>query len=453
MNTEEIIKMAKSKEIHAVFDLNSEKEMLFQSVKKRILDTIDFSGLGFGERVEKVKTNTWRIIEEELIEKYKNIILSPIEKSDIIEKILQVMFGYGVIEPFINDPSITEIMINGTHNIFIEKEGELITMMDSKGVAINYRSEMEIMHVIDKIVAPINRKVDQSNPIVDARLPNGSRVNIVIPPASLDGPVVTIRKFPENPFSMEDLVSFKALSEEVASFLNVLVKARYNIVVAGGTGSGKTTFLNALSGYIQDTQRIITVEDSAELKISQIKNLIRMETRPPNIEGKGEITIRDLVKTALRMRPDRIVVGEVRGSEALDMLQAMNTGHDGSLTTGHANSSNDILSRIETMVMMAGLELPLQSVRQQIASAVDIVIFLRKMHDGSRRVDEIVEILNVEDGTIQTNIIAKQKKVNNKFFIEFDKYKLINREKLIYSGYENYLVEGRKENEFIEKVN
>lgn len=447
MNTEELIKRTKSNHIHAAFDLNSEKEMLFQSVKKKIFDTIDFSGLAFEDRVEKVKTSTWRIIEEELIEKFKNIILSPTEKSDILEKILQVMFGYGVIEPFIDDASITEIMINGTHNIFIEKDGQLITMKDSQGLAINYRSEAEIMHVIDKIVAPINRKVDQSNPIVDARLPNGSRVNIVIPPASLDGPVVTIRKFPENPFTMTDLVSFGALNEDLSSFLNILVKARYNIIVAGGTGSGKTTFLNALSGYIQSNQRIITVEDSAELKISQIENLIRMETRPPNIEGKGEITIRDLVKTALRMRPDRIVVGEVRGSEALDMLQAMNTGHDGSLTTGHANSSTDMLSRIETMVMMAGLELPLQSVRQQISSAVDVIVFLRKMHDGSRRVDEVVEILGVENNMIVTNVIAKQTKKDGQFAMEFDKNKLINRDKLLYSGYESYLVEGRKDNE------
>lgn len=452
MNTEELIRITKSNQIHSVFDLNSEKEMLFQSVKKKIFDSIDFSGLSFEERVEKVKTSTWRIIEEELVERYKNVILSPLEKADILEKILQVLFGYGVIEPFIDDESVTEIMINGTQNIFIEKDGRLRTMVDSNGLPINYRSEAEIMHVIDKIVAPINRKVDQSNPIVDARLPNGSRVNIVIPPASLDGPVVTIRKFPENPFTMDDLISFGALTEELAEFLDVLVKARFNIIVAGGTGSGKTTFLNALSNYIQSDHRIITVEDSAELKIAQIPNLIRMETRPPNIEGKGEITIRDLVKTALRMRPDRIVVGEVRGAEALDMLQAMNTGHDGSLTTGHANSSVDMLSRIETMVLMAGLELPLQSVRQQMSSAIDIIVFLRKMHDGTRRVDEIVEILGVEDNIIQTNVIAKQVKKEGQFFMAFTKGKLINRDKLIYSGNEHYLNERGNGNDEVNEL-
>ncbi len=431
MNTEDLIKLTQTN--RSFTDFGHDQESLFRSVKQKILEIIDFSGLTFEERVEKVRTSTWKIIEEELNETYKTMILSPLEKGEILEKILQVMFGYGVIEPYINDKNVTEIMINGTENIFIEMNGKLDIMKDSQGNPVNYRSEVELMHVIDKIVAPINRKVDQSNPIVDARLPNGSRVNIVIPPASLDGPVVTIRKFPENPFSMDDLIGFGALTEEVAIYLDLLVKARYNIVVAGGTGSGKTTFLNALSRYIQPDQRIITVEDSAELKITQIKNLVRMETRPPNIEGKGQLTIRDLVKTALRMRPDRIVVGEVRGGEALDMLQAMNTGHDGSLTTGHSNSSRDMISRLETMVLMAGIELPLLSVRQQIASAVDIIVFLRKMHDGSRKVDEIVEITGIDAGEVKLNMIAKAKNKNGKFILEFTDSKLQNRDKLNYS--------------------
>lgn len=330
--------------------------------------------------------------------------------------------------------------------LFYEKNGQLLLICDSRGKAINYQSDNEIMHVIDKIVAPINRKVDQSNPIVDARLADGSRVNIVIPPASLDGPVITIRKFPDNPFSMHDLISFGALTKSVADYLNLLVKARYNIIVAGGTGSGKTTFLNALSGYIQEKQRIITVEDSAELKITQIKNLIRMETRPANIEGKGEITIRDLVKSALRMRPDRIVVGEVRGGEALDMLQAMNTGHDGSLTTGHANSSRDMLSRLETMVLMAGMEMPLLSIRQQIASAVDVIVFLKKMHDGKRILEEIVEINGIKDGEIQTNQLFKVKREESNYVLKFVN-KLKNTDKLDYSEFK-----GGEEYEFINEI-
>lgn len=430
MKTEDLIKLISSEDKLTGFNYDTEKEALYNNVKKKIFESIDFAGLDFEERYEKVQTSTWLIIEEELNDRFSNLVLSIGEKNNILENILQIMFGYGVIEPIINDKSVTEIMINGTQNIFVERHGTLSIMKDSYGNSLNYRTNEEILNVIDKIVAPINRKVDQSNPIVDARLPNGSRVNIVLPPASLDGPVVTIRKFPENPYSMKDLIDFGALTLYAAEFLEELVKARYNIIVAGGTGSGKTTFLNALSSYIPHTQRIITVEDSAELKITQIPNLIRLETRPPNIEGKGEITIRDLVKTALRMRPDRIVVGEVRGAEALDMLQAMNTGHDGSLTTGHSNSSSDMLSRLETMTLMAGLDMPLKSIRQQISSAVDIVVFLKKMQDGKRKVAEIVEITGISNGEIEVNTIASLKRRGKAFELVFTDSKLINDSKL-----------------------
>lgn len=436
MNIEAYIKYSKSQLVASGIDINSEKEQLFQSVKKRLFEQIDFSSLSYNERVEKVSTSTWLIIDEALNTTYKNLIMSSSEKSEIIENMIQVMFGYGVIEPYINDDSVTEIMINSTDNIFYESKGKLKVLTDAANQPINYRTQDEIMHVIDKIVAPINRKVDQSNPIVDARLPNGSRVNIVIPPAALDGPVVTIRKFPENPFTINDLVGFGSLTHEVADFLELLVKSRYNIVVAGGTGSGKTTFLNALSSFIPNDQRVITVEDSAELKITQVDNLIRMESRLPNIEGKGEITIRDLVKSALRMRPDRIVVGEVRGGEALDMLQAMNTGHDGSITTGHANSTADMITRIETMVLMTGFELPLSAIRKQIESAVDIIIFIRKMHDGSRCVAEIVELTGIKDSEIVLNTLVKQEKEDNKFVLKLMKNKLKNRDKIMYSGLE-----------------
>lgn len=434
MNLEAYIKYSQEQLATGTMDFDDEKVQLFNSIKKRLFKQIDFTALSYDERVDKVRTSTWLIIEDLLNTDYKNIILSTSEKADMLENILQVMFGYGVIEPFIDDEDVTEIMINGTEFIFYEMKGQLHVLTDGKGQKLNYRNNEEIMHVIDKIVSPINRKVDQSNPIVDARLPNGSRVNIVIPPASMDGPVVTIRKFPKNPFTIEDLIRFGSLTRETANFLKMLVVARYNIIVAGGTGSGKTTFLNALSSYIPNSQRVITVEDSAELKITQVDNLIRMEARPANVEGKGEIAIRDLVKSALRMRPDRIVVGEVRSGEALDMLQAMNTGHDGSLTTGHANSPVDMISRIETMILMTGFELPVAAIRKQIASAVDIIIFIRKMHDGSRKVDEIVELGAVENNEIIVHSLGKQIKKGDKFVFQLMKNKLINREKIIYSG-------------------
>ncbi|PYZ96817.1 ATPase [Alteribacter lacisalsi] len=344
----------------------------------------------------------WHYLEKESETQFRELLLTNDEKRLTAEEIRQQMVGFGIIDPLVKRSDITEIMINGTDQVFVEKDGKLQLAYDEDGQPLKFGSENELLNLIEKIVAPINRKVDESDPIVDARLPDGSRVNVVIRPVSLEGPIVTIRKFPENPYPMEKLIEFGALDEEIADFLYHLVQAKYNVVISGGTGSGKTTFLNALSMYIPGSERIITVEDSAELKLTQIANLVRLETRPANIEGKGEIPMRELVRTALRMRPDRIVVGEVRGGEALDMLQAMNTGHDGSLTTGHANSAADMLSRLETMVLMSGLELPIPAIRRQIASAVEIIVHLGRMRDGSRKVLQITEVRELNNGEIET---------------------------------------------------
>lgn len=301
-----------------------------------------------------------------------------------------------ILQPLLEDPSITEIMINSPTEIFIEQEGHI------RQLEMVFESAEKLENVIQSVVAKVNRAVNESTPIVDARLQDGSRVNVVLPPIALKGPTMTIRKFPEQPLTVEKLVSIGSLTEEAAQLLKQLVKARYNIFVSGGTGSGKTTFLNALSNFIPEKERVITIEDSAELQLRRIRNLVTLETRTANTEGKGEITIRDLIKTSLRMRPDRIVVGEVRGAEALDMLQAMNTGHDGSLSTGHANTTRDMLSRLETMVLSAA-PFPIEVIRKQMAAALDIIIHLGRLRDGSRKVLEICEVLDCVNGDIQLN--------------------------------------------------
>lgn len=299
-----------------------------------------------------------------------------------------------VLSDLLEDDSITEIMINGYDQIFVEKDGRIQSFSQS------FESEDRLASIIQQIVAGCNRLVNEAVPIVDARLPDGSRVNVVLPPVALDGPTMTIRKFPKEKMTMERLIELGALDEETAGFLKLLVKARYNIFVLGGTGAGKTTFLNALSDYIPKTERIITIEDSAELQLRDVENLVRMETRNSNVEGENAITIRDLIKASLRMRPDRVIVGEVRDSAAIDMLTAMNTGHDGSLSTGHANSAYDMITRLESMVLM-GIELPMEAVRRQIASAVDIIIHLGRLRDGSRKVTEICEVTGIENGQVQ----------------------------------------------------
>lgn len=326
----------------------------------------------------------------------KERYLSLQDKKDIMDGVFNSMRGLDVLQPLVDDPSITEIMINGHDNIFIEQSGRTFKK------EVKFENNEILENVIQNIVAKVNRTVNESTPIVDARLKDGSRVNVVLPPIALNGPTVTIRKFPEKPMTVEQLIAYKSITPEVAELLHRMVKAKYNIFISGGTGSGKTTFLNALSNFIPHDERVITIEDSAELQIRGVDNLVRMETRNANMEGKGEITIRDLIKSSLRMRPERIVVGEVRGAEALDMLQAMNTGHDGSLSTGHANSTKDMLSRLETMVL-SGASIPLEAIRQQIASAVDIIIQLSRLRDKSRRTVEITEVIGYANGEILLN--------------------------------------------------
>ena len=319
--------------------------------------------------------------------------LTRADRFQLVDDIADELLGLGPLEPLLKDDKITEIMINGPKDIFVEQKGKLL-LTDTY-----FHDEAHLMSIIERILTPLGRRVDESSPLVDARLADGSRVNIIIPPLSLVGPAVTIRKFSKKALSASDLVSFGTLSESMARFLEACVKARLNILVSGGTGSGKTTTLNVLSSFIPSTDRIVTIEDAAELRLQQ-RHVVTLESRPANLEGRGAITIRDLVRNALRMRPDRIIVGEVRSGEALDMLQAMNTGHDGSLTTAHANSPRDVLSRLETMVLMAGMELPVRAVRTQVSSAIDLIIQQSRIRDGSRKITYITEVQGMEGDTI-----------------------------------------------------
>ena len=340
------------------------------------------------------------VISQIVAEESRQNYLSLGERQTVIETVFNSMRGLDVLQPLVDDPSITEIMINGPHHVFIEQNGRLYQKN------VSFGSNDNLLNVILNIVSKVNRTVNEANPIVDARLLDGSRVNVVLPPIALDGPTVTIRKFPEDPMTVKKLIEYGSITPEVAELLERMVKAKFNIFISGGTGSGKTTFLNALSNFIPRDERVITIEDSAELQLKGIDNLVRMETRNANMEGKGEVTIRDLIRSSLRMRPERIVVGEVRGAEALDMLQAMNTGHDGSLSTGHSNSTKDMLSRLETMVL-SGNNIPLEAIRQQIASAINIIIQLSRLRDKSRRTVEITEVVGYENGEFHLNTLYK----------------------------------------------
>ncbi|MCR5587220.1 MAG: CpaF family protein [Lachnospiraceae bacterium] len=372
-----------------VDDENIEIDDLVQKVRQYVLNNLNLSELSDEQLEEAIQTLVYQ--------NTRDSYLTLNEKISVAQKVYSSIRGLGLLDSIMQDDDITEVMINGPDNIFIEKAGRLMKLKDK------FEDERHLEDIIQRIVGRAGREVNQANPIVDTRLQDGSRVNVVLPPIALCGPTITIRKFSKTPMTIENLIRYGSITQEIADKLEVLVKAKFNIFICGGTGSGKTTFLNALSNYIPHDERVITIEDSAELQIVGVDNLVSLETRNANSAGAGAITIRDLIKSSLRMRPERIVVGEVRGGEALDMLQAMNTGHDGSLSTGHANSTHDMLSRLETMVLQGADGLPLEAIRQQIASAVDIMIHLSRLRDKSRKTMEITEIVGYENGEIKLN--------------------------------------------------
>lgn len=427
-------------------DFFTEEVTYIRSVISKDPTYSDLSDEQLKERVDKMlelRINQCMTTDKELAGYYSS--LSFRSKKSLADTVFESIRGLGILGKIIEDKTITEVMINGYNCIFVERNGKLERLSEK------FESQERLRNIITKFVQDMGRSVNESNPIVDTRLADGSRVNVVLDPIALNGPIVTIRRFPEEGMTIKKLIGYGSLTPEAAIFLEKLVRARYNIFISGGTGSGKTTFLNALSNYIPSNERIITIEDSAELQIKQIPNLVRLETRNANSAGAGGISMRDLIKSALRMRPDRIVVGEVRGEEALDMLQAMNTGHDGSLSTGHANSANDMLSRLETMVLTGAAGLPLDAIRQQIASAVDIIVHLSRLRDSSRKTMEITEVAGLENGHIILNPLYQFKedenttlrKVSGKLNRTLNK--MLHPEKFINSGIYDYL-EDAKEN-------
>ncbi len=365
-----------------------------EKIHRELVDNIDSGLLSSAHKTgktDKLKQEVERLTETFLND--NDFPLSKIEKDRILKEVTDEVTGFGPITILLNDPEVSEVMVNGPKQVYVENKGMLVK------TDVEFRDNSHVQHIIEKIVSPLGRRVDESSPMVDARLPDGSRVNAIIPPLAINGPTITIRKFSQDPFTIEDLIGFGTLNEEIAIFLESCVKVSLNIIVSGGTGSGKTTTLNVLSSFIPPDERIVTVEDAAELQLRQ-GHVVPLETRPPNVEGKGQIAMRDLVRNALRMRPDRIIVGEVRGGEALDMLQAMNTGHDGSLTTGHANTPRDMLARLETMVLMAGMELPVRAIREQISSAIDLIVQQNRLRDGTRKITKITEVQGMEGDII-----------------------------------------------------
>ncbi|MEO8433616.1 MAG: CpaF family protein [Pyrinomonadaceae bacterium] len=366
----------------------------FQEMKSRLhralINKMDLTKLT-AMAPEQLNSEVSRLAESVLAS--EAMPLSVVERDRLVNEVQHELFGLGPLEPLLADQTISDILVNGPDNIYIERRGKL------EATNVAFKDNEHLMRVIERIVSSVGRRIDESSPMVDARLQDGSRVNAIIPPLSIDGPVLSIRRFGAEPLRIASLIENKALTKDIAEMLEMCVKARLNVIISGGTGSGKTTLLNALSAYIPETERIVTIEDSAELQLQQ-PHVVRLETRPPNIEGRGEVTQRDLVRNALRMRPDRIVIGEVRGGEAIDMLQAMNTGHDGSLTTIHANTPRDALSRLETMIQMTGMRLGERAMRQQVAAAIELVVQVARLSDGSRRVTSISEITGMEGETI-----------------------------------------------------
>jgi pilus assembly protein CpaF len=350
-------------------------------LQKKIMD--EFKDENIEKLVPQIDSIALEIIKKD------GEIFREVDRKKVVQEMINDVTGYGPINPLLIDPDVSEVMVNGPYSVYVEKKGK-VQLTDVK-----FRDNEQVMNIIEKIVSPLGRRIDESSPMVDARLPDGSRVNAIIPPLALNGPTITIRKFSRDPLTIEDLISFGTITKEMSIFLDACVKARLNVFISGGTGSGKTTTLNVLSSFIPEDERIITIEDAAELQLSQ-EHVVSLESRPTNIEGKGAITIRDLVRNALRMRPERIIIGEVRSGEALDMLQAMNTGHDGSLATGHANSPRDMIARLETMVLMGGIELPVKAIRQQIAAAIDLIVQQSRLKDGSRRIVNITEVQDLE---------------------------------------------------------
>lgn len=403
-------------------------EKIQQEIQEELLRELE-QGVSFSD--EQMQDE----IEIRVLKRGQMEYLTIEEKMELVKKIFNSVRRLDVLQELLEDQDITEIMINGPDHIFIEKGGRLL---DS---GKKFPSQAKLEDVIQQIVSKVNRVVNEASPIVDVRLLDGSRVNVVLPPVALDGPVMTIRRFPENPFDMDKLLELGSITKEAAVFLRTLVEARYNIFISGGTGSGKTTFLNALSNYIPSTERIVTIEDSAELQIQNIANLVRLETRNANLEGKNEITVRDLVRSALRQRPDRIIIGEIRDAAVIELLSAMNTGHDGSISTGHANSPVDMLRRLETLVLTE-MDIPLQAVRSQIASAIEIVVQLGRLRDKSRKVLEIDEVCGIEDGEIVLRPLYKfqetkgSSKEHVKGHLVATDHRLANRDKLIMAGKE-----------------
>lgn len=371
-------------------------------IHRQLIDTLDLTRISSLEQ-EPVKAEIRRILEDMIMA--EALPLSRSDRERLVTEIQHEAFGLGPIELLMADPTVSDILVNGFDNVFIERHGRL------EKTGVRFHNNDHLMQIIERIVSRVGRRIDESSPMVDARLPDGSRVNAIIPPLALDGPILSIRRFGTDPLTMQNLIELHSVPEPIAEVLSACVKARLNILVSGGTGAGKTTLLNCLSNYIPSYERIITIEDSAELKLQQ-EHIVRLETRPPNIEGKGMVTQRDLVRNALRMRPDRIVLGEVRGGEALDMIQAMNTGHDGSLSTVHANNARDALSRVETMMLMAGLNLPERALREQISSALDVIVQLSRLNDGSRKIVELSEVTGMEGPTITTQMIFRFHQTN-----------------------------------------